>query len=856
MAPVDFTAKHPLFFHPACPPKPGNPLFPMSDVTPESILRYSLPCQRCDPLSISSNTDPSTQVDSTVASSFETTLQICLVQSPSSDASAEPTEVVPSLNVSVYNLLNEMKLSIDQYREEWYHYKRYTNPFEFVNTNNPHESVCRMKPISRAYFKLFEVLQSEPWFQLPHDTAPTPMPPSPLRAFCLAEGPGGFIQALLQRRRAICAKTGTKFQDVYVGMTMEMPHDSTVPGWRKSRRFLEDHREWVTIERGSSGNGNMLLFENLKSILQKYSSSWSPPTPSSCPSTKNITTSTTTTTTTWGSQRNESGGVGSSGGASSPEVVGEDDGSSWTDVRRSGKLGSSGRHRRSKLFDLVTGDAGFDFSTDYSNQELNMSQLLLVQTLYAVLLLQPGGTFVLKIFDVFYEKTLHLLFMMSQWFAKVDVLKPWMSRSANSEKYVLCTGFHGLSPDRRARVLEFAQTVMSLSSDEFATRVLHYSLRVPLPFRNHVGVLNTVFAQSQIESINDTLKLITNPNRDRVIQLLTKTHLSLCVSWCTHFGFEINPKYSGSSPIASSSSLPLPLAALSHPDDDAPCTHDHDKHHETTTTAANMTDTNTPLTPDGWKTRRPVFLLQDSSLSSSASSSSPSPSGVTVTERLCLDFDGKDTVADSSTDQDESSRLPTPLCDPENKEFPVFCSSSRKEATTADADPSSSPTVSAIPSLSDPLYLPTTLPTMKFYPAHSGRFHRINPFSWLAHQPIKGQSVTEIAPSLPSRSSSAAYSFSARNLQLGLLPVTLTPPLPQPKYPDENSRQPSSSSWSSPPPPAITTSMPSFTSRPFFKKKRHVNFFQGPQTNMFLPTPSSASASQTTSALAAIHHVE
>ena len=91
--------------------------------------------------------------------------------------------------------------------------------------------------------------------------------------------------------------------------------------------------------------------------------------------------------------------------------------------------------------DLVTADGGFDFSGDFNNQE-TLSVRLLAAEVYATLRLQRvGGSFVIKIYDVSSPDTMAILNILTSAYTDVYVTKPHTSRPANSEKYLVCTGF-------------------------------------------------------------------------------------------------------------------------------------------------------------------------------------------------------------------------------------------------------------------------------------------------------------------------------------------------------------------------------------------------------------------------------
>jgi hypothetical protein len=77
---------------------------------------------------------------------------------------------------------------------DWDCYKKYTNPYEFIHTHIPKtpqrkysDCVSKMHPLSRSFFKLVEIYNI---FQFK-------FPNQEIKTFHLAEGPGGFIEALV-----------------------------------------------------------------------------------------------------------------------------------------------------------------------------------------------------------------------------------------------------------------------------------------------------------------------------------------------------------------------------------------------------------------------------------------------------------------------------------------------------------------------------------------------------------------------------------------------------------------------------------------------------------------------------------
>ena len=159
----------------------------------------------------------------------------------------------PILSKTLHLYLNRLKKQIELFPTEWDNYKRYTNPYEFIHTSIPStkQSICKLKPLSRSFYKMIEIYNSFYLFDKLNEN---------IKCFSLAEGPGGFIEALCVLRQTP--------KDIYYGMTL-INDDINVPGWKKARHFLSENKN-VIIESGATGTGDLLNVENLKYCYQQY----------------------------------------------------------------------------------------------------------------------------------------------------------------------------------------------------------------------------------------------------------------------------------------------------------------------------------------------------------------------------------------------------------------------------------------------------------------------------------------------------------------------------------------------------------------------------------------------------------
>ena len=85
------------------------------------------------------------------------------------------------------------------------------------------------------------------------------------------------------------------------------------------------------------------------------------------------------------------------------------------------------------------------------------------QIAFAIAMQKTGGTFVLKIFDVFMQSTLDLLYILSICYERVFIIKPNTSRIANSEKYIVCKKFKLDDSCRQETINVFYKLMMQLN---------------------------------------------------------------------------------------------------------------------------------------------------------------------------------------------------------------------------------------------------------------------------------------------------------------------------------------------------------------------------------------------------------
>ena len=194
--------------------------------------------------------------------------------------------------------------------------------------------------------------------------------------------------------------------------------------------------------------------------------------------------------------------------------------------------------------DIITGDGGFDFSSDFNNQETNISNLLFAQVSYALAMQKHNGTFILKIFDSFMKHTIDILAILSSFYKQVHITKPQTSRQANSEKYIVCIGFIHESNEVFLPYLYNAFEKMYHKNIQFELDITiqesYLNFQIPKLFLSKVEEYNSIFGQQQLYNIHHTMSLIENRFKTAKTDNLVKQNTQKCIDWCVNHKLQYN----------------------------------------------------------------------------------------------------------------------------------------------------------------------------------------------------------------------------------------------------------------------------------------------------------------------------
>ena len=341
------------------------------------------------------------------------------------------------------NLIKKCKSQIDDLENinDWDKAKKFLNPYELIHITSNYQrknSIAEYNPISRSFFKMIEMIYE---FNLCSSN-------KKMYISNLAEGPGGFMEAILYYRQ--------NSNDVIGGITLKS-NKNTVPNWEKVSYIFNKYKNIDTFY------GNLYYINTIKKYIKTFNNN---------------------------------------------------------------------------KVDLITADAGFDYSQNFNSQEVLSHRIIFSEIITALLLQKKGGTFICKIFDTFHILTLKFIYLIYCFYNEVYLYKPNTSRKANSEKYIVAKKFKGVDKKILDNLINIHKDWdKKVNKDD--TIIDFNNIKLPNEFIRIMSDYNNDFIKNQMKYINNTLELSKTFNKN-LMNSLINDQITKAVNWCNHYDININ----------------------------------------------------------------------------------------------------------------------------------------------------------------------------------------------------------------------------------------------------------------------------------------------------------------------------
>ena len=190
-------------------------------------------------------------------------------------------------------------------------------------------------------------------------------------------------------------------------------------------------------------------------------------------------------------------------------------------------------YRIANKAELITADGGFDFSVNYNQQEFQAQRLIFSQVILAIAIQEKGGSFICKFFDTYSYISNQIIFLLQCLYTNITIFKPWTSRPANSERYLICQGFKGISARNIAILRHTLTTWNKLPKGIKMKSLFDY---MPPKFIQQMKNINQAIQNEQTKYINATINLMENPTKNNIPYTYTnQQQIELARIWCKKY---------------------------------------------------------------------------------------------------------------------------------------------------------------------------------------------------------------------------------------------------------------------------------------------------------------------------------
>lgn len=176
--------------------------------------------------------------------------------------------------------------------------------------------------------------------------------------------------------------------------------------------------------------------------------------------------------------------------------------------------------------DLVTADGGFNWKNE-NTQEQEAYKLIYGQIVGALAVQKKGGSFVCKVFETFTKTSLKMIAILKEFYNKVYINKPLMSRPSNSEKYLICMDFKYNEKDAEyKKKMDKLYEILNEShgNSDFNLLDIFPTYEPEKSLSRHMMIVNIKIMNVQFKAINAIVDFLNKQNFYGDVYQLARQH--------------------------------------------------------------------------------------------------------------------------------------------------------------------------------------------------------------------------------------------------------------------------------------------------------------------------------------------
>lgn len=138
---------------------------------------------------------------------------------------------------------------------------------------------------------------------------------------------------------------------------------------------------------------------------------------------------------------------------------------------------------------------------------------------------------IIKIYDIFTKFTLKILYFLTSLFQEINVVKPFTSRMANSEKYVICKNFNGIEEIKLENLNNIVKEWQNYENKKLYIYDI-FNFETPCEFNELLYSYNFNISYNQVKTI---LKTIAYMNIKLDSKYINNRLLYFAIEWCKKY---------------------------------------------------------------------------------------------------------------------------------------------------------------------------------------------------------------------------------------------------------------------------------------------------------------------------------
>ncbi len=166
---------------------------------------------------------------------------------------------------------------------------------------------------------------------------------------------------------------------------------------------------------------------------------------------------------------------------------------------------------------------------EYTN--LKQYVLNLLASLYLVLTIKAkGGICIIKLGDITNKVAVEIIHIINSLFLKTYLIKPNICNVTVNCRYLVCSYFNHYNDNIISIKDDLKRLIKNINYDLDIESIIENN--IPNYFLNKLEELNAIVYQQQLESLDQTINVSRNKNKEDKLEVLKRNHIQKCIQWC------------------------------------------------------------------------------------------------------------------------------------------------------------------------------------------------------------------------------------------------------------------------------------------------------------------------------------